>query len=130
MDKSQLVQERIGDHTYWFSPATPRTVELSQPSAYLLPNYDEYTVGYADRSAIFDEMHAPKLDPRSKLLTNVMLLNGQIVGTWTRTLKNDFITITLNSFILLNQGEASAFVTAANRYSAFLGRPVKVIFAK
>jgi len=33
-----------------------------------LPNYDEYTVGYTDRSAIFDTQHNQKLDSRGNFL--------------------------------------------------------------
>src|SRR5713101_5545905 len=69
--KSQLMHEVVDGQTYWFSTSTPPAKDLSQ-AAYLLPNYDEYTVGYTDRSAIFDALHTNKLDPRGGLLPNTM----------------------------------------------------------
>src|SRR5947209_7142471 len=51
MVTSQLMYEIIDDQTYWFSPSTSPTKDLSQ-TVYLLPNYDEYIVGYTDRSAV------------------------------------------------------------------------------
>lgn len=130
MVKSQFLQEHIGGNTYWCSPSSPHRDALSQTYAYLLPSYDEYTVGYADRSAVFDESHTPRLDPRSKLLASAMILNGQVVGNWARTLRKDCVIVNMNHFLPLNEAEVSAFVSAANRYGAFLGQPVKVTFAE
>src|SRR6266849_969246 len=119
MVKSQLMHEVVDGQTYWFSPSTPRVQGLSQ-AAYLLPNYDEYTVGYTDRSAIFDALHTNKLDPRGGLLTNTMVLDGQVIGTWKRTFKKNTVVIEVNPFVPLSATETRAFAVAANRYGAFL----------
>ncbi len=123
MVTSHLQQETINGQTYWFSPSTPPVQDLSQ-TAYLLPNYDEYTVGYTDRSAIFDALHTNKLDQRSGLLTNTMVLDGQVVGTWKRTLKKNAVVIEANPFTPLSNTETRAFAASANRFGAFLRMPV------
>jgi hypothetical protein len=130
MVKSQLLHEEIDGQTYWFATSTPPTPlanDLSQ-TAYLLPNFDEYTVGYTDRSALFDISHAKKFDSRNNILSNVMVLDGQIVGTWTRTIKKDAVMITPNLFIPLNEAETRSFAASANRYGAFLGKAAHVSF--
>jgi hypothetical protein len=119
MVTSHLLHETINGQTYWFSPSTPPEQNLSQ-AGYLLPNYDEYTVGYTDRSAIFDALHTNKLDPRGGLLTNTMVLDGQIIGTWKRTFKKNTIVIEATPFVPLSNTEACAFVASANRYGEFL----------
>lgn len=64
-----LVQRQIGKAAYWSGggdqaertavrPRAPR----SQPSVYLLPAFDEYIVGYRDRSDILDPVHAKALN--------------------------------------------------------------------
>jgi hypothetical protein len=123
MVTSHLQQDTINGQTYWFSPSPPPVQDLSQ-TAYLLPNYDEYTVGYTDRSAIFDALHTNKLDPRSGLLTNTMVLDGQIVGTWKRTLKKNAVIIEANPFTPLSNTETRAFAASANRFATFLRMPV------
>jgi len=120
---SSLLHETIGGQTYWFSPSTPHTQGLAQ-AAYLLPNFDEYTVGYTDRRAIFDALHANKLDPRGGLLTNTMVLDGQVIGTWKRTLKKNSVMIEANAFVPLSNTETGAFTASANRYGEFLRMPV------
>jgi hypothetical protein len=123
MVKSHLLHETIDGQTYWFSASTPYARGLSQ-TAYLLPNYDEYTVGYTDRSAIFDALHTNKLDSRSGLLTNTMVLDGQVVGTWKRTFRKNTIVIEATPFVPLSNTEARVFAASANRYGEFLHMPV------
>jgi hypothetical protein len=120
---SHLQPETINGQTYWFSPSMQPVQDLSQ-TAYLLPNFDEYTVGYTDRSAIFDALHTHKLDPRGGLLTNTMVLDGQVVGTWKRAFKKNAVVIEANSFTPLSNTEVRAFADPANRFGAFLRMPV------
>ena len=126
MTASQLLQETIDGQIYWFSPATPSAspAQNMPQTAHLLPDYDEYTVGYTDRSAIFDDAHTDKLDPRGGLLMNTMSLDGQIVGDWKRTFKKNSVIITTNPFVTLSSAETRLFAAAANRYSEFLQMPV------
>src|SRR6266700_3992959 len=123
MVTSHLLHETIGGQIYWFSPPTPPAQDLSQ-AAHLLPNFDEYTVGYTDRSAVFDALHTNKLDPRGGLLTNTMVLDGQVIGTWKRAFKKNTVVIEANPFVPLSNTETRAFVASAKRYGEFLHMPV------
>jgi Winged helix DNA-binding domain len=128
MVASQLLHETIAAQTYWFFPSIAAPKDLSQ-TAYLLPNFDEYIVGYTDRSAIFDPSHIDKLDSRNNVLFNhTIVLNGQIVGTWKRNIKKDHILLTLDLFIPLDSIEAT-ILTAANCYGKFFNLPIKLAFA-
>ena len=129
MVKTQFVREAVEDQAYWFSPSMPSSAEAFPQTAFLLPNFDEYTVGYTDRSAIFNIAHTKKLDARSDILFNrTMVLDGRIVGTWTRTLKKDAVILTPNLFTSLNKAETDAFAVAARRYGVFLDRSVNAPF--
>ena len=123
MVTSHLLHETINGQPYWFSPSTPPEQNLSQ-AAHLLPNYDEYTVGYTDRSTIFDALHTNKLDPRGGLLANAMVVDGQVVGTWKRTFKKNAVVIEANPFVSLSTTGTRSFAASANRYGAFLRMPV------
>jgi hypothetical protein len=120
--KSQLAHDSIDGKTYWF--AASMTLATNRPqNAYLLPNYDEYVVGYTDRSAIFDSSHAVKLDARrNPLFQHTIVLNGQISGTWKRNLNTEkkAVRIELNPFAPLTNGERNTINTAAEMYAAFL----------
>ncbi len=120
---SRLAQEAIDDQAYWFSASTPTGSQFT-PTAHLLPDYDEYTVGYTDRSAIFDASHTSKLDPREGLLANTMALDGQIVGHWKRTFKKNSVVIAANPFVALSSDATRLFADSASRYARFLQMPV------
>lgn len=124
MVKSQFVQEEIDGQTYWFVPSTPFSQEIAQ-TTYLLPNYDEYIVGYTDRRAIFDAAHTKNLDARGNVLFNhTIVIDGRIVGTWKRVLKKDEVAIDPSFFAPLSEAETRAFVTVTERYGEFVGRAV------
>lgn len=123
---AEFEHETISDQTYWF----PATAPANKPSstAYLLPNYDEYTVGYRDRSAIFDVTHIDKLSAfRESILTQVILVNGEISGTWKRIIKKNEVRIELAPFRALKKAEHQAVVAAAQRYGEFMQLPVSLV---
>ena len=127
MVKSQFNHEVIDGKTYWFieSVMTPKD---KIPTVYLLPNFDEYIVGYTDRSAVFDTQHYKKLDSRGNILFNhIIVINGQVVGTWKRTINKSAVAIELSPFTPLTKIEKQAVDSAMDRYGAFLDLPVKPI---
>jgi hypothetical protein len=124
MVRSELVHEAADDRTYWLTPST-LDAKVSSPKAYLLPNFDEYVVGYTDRSAIFDASHVEKLDARGSILSNhTIVIDGRIAGVWKRTLRKNAVVIELNPFIPLTEAEGQAVEVATHKYGAFLGLPV------
>jgi hypothetical protein len=126
MIRSTLEHETIEDNIYWFGSSTAVKKE-KEIRAYLLPNYDEYMVGYTDRSAIYDVQHNPKLDTRGNFLfNNVIVINGQVVGTWKRTINKNSVVVELNAFFTLSKSEKQAIESAAGQYGRFLNMPVQL----
>jgi hypothetical protein len=116
--RGQLEQEVASGQEFWFAAsALPR--KGGSPQVLLLPNYDEYTIGYRDHSAVFD------LSRRFDLVYgHVLVIDGRVVGTWRRTLQKTEVVIQTNTFAPLSKAESRAVVRAADRYGAFLGLPV------
>jgi len=125
--RSQLHREQ----SFWYAeppPSPPR-----QDMAVLLANYDEYVVGYKDRSAVFDEVYRPMVDAptHNPLFAHTIVVNGEIVGTWRRPPSDavkDTSAVTLEArlFRALRPGEAHAVAAASQQYGAFVGCPVKL----
>lgn len=126
--KSEFEREDVNGTTYWFSGPVKKA-KRNGGKAYFLPNYDEYTVGYTDRSAIFDTAHSSKLDSRGSVLAqHVILTDGQIVSSWKRTLKTKSVAMQATLFTTLSKTETHAMVEAAERYATFLGLPFELTF--
>jgi hypothetical protein len=121
---SQITHEVVDGKTYWSAPSAPPAKDIS-PAAHLLPNYDEYLVGYKDHGPIFDAANEEKMDPRNNVVfSHVIAIDGEIIGTWKRTLKKDAVIIERSTFAPLNEAEAQAFAVAVERYGQFVGLPV------
>src|SRR5215475_65204 len=123
MAKRSLVQENIDGQTYWLASSIPATND-SSPMAYLLPAYDEYTVAYKDRSAVLNPKYAKLPNYGHGIFNPTMVVDGQVVGIWKRTLKKETLAITPSPFAKLKRIEIRAVAEAANRYGKFLGASV------
>ncbi len=123
MVKSQLMYDVVDDRTYWFAASPPIAPDPS-PTAYLLPNYDEYIVGYTDRSAALDALPASKLDARGNVLFNhTLVIDGRVVGTWKRIFTKDAVFIEATPFAPLDTAQVTALEDAAARYGQFIELP-------
>lgn len=110
-------------------PVSVAAEQTPPQPVHLLPNYDEYTVGYTDRSTIFNISHTEKLDSRGNILfNNVMVLDGQVIGTWTRIQNKSTVLLKARPFIPLSQDVVHAFAREATRYGSFLSASLKTIF--
>src|SRR5438034_216316 len=66
-----LEREVIGDETYW-SDARARSQRKSSVMAHLLPNYDEYFIGFKNRSAIEQRLGATAAMMRDALPPHIV----------------------------------------------------------
>lgn len=102
----------------------PRVGEPAGPTsdgrAFLLPNYDEYVVGYTDRSTIAVETDQARLDGRGNILfMNTVVFDGRIVGTWRKTTRRDAIEVSTDLFATLGGPARKEIGRAVERYRAF-----------
>ncbi len=125
MVRPRLLHETIDGQTYWFADSAPLS-EYTSPTAYLLPNFDEYGVAYRDRSALVHPS-SEKPDPRDSFyLGNLVVVDGKAVASWRRTTRRDALAVTTQPVTTLTEAETHAITTAANRFGAFLGMPVTI----
>jgi len=116
---ARFVREVVDGREYWLEPrAAPAVPER----AYLLPNYDEYTVAYRDRDAFFDPRHAVGRDPRQWApFANVLVVDGRVVGIWRRMVQRDRVVVE-PSWLEPPDGRAlELYAEAAERHARFLG---------
>ena len=91
------------------------------------PAYDEYTVAYRDRRTLLHASSAVSTLTQSALLSQPLMLEGRHVGTWRRTMSarpTAPVLVEVRLLEALAAGQRQALVRAAERYAAFLGRPV------
>lgn len=93
-----------------------------QARAYALPGFDEYLLGYKDRSAVLAAAHADRVCPGGNgMFAPTMVVDGRVVGTWKRAIKKSSVAIEAMPFATLPKTARRAFDEAAARYAAFIG---------
>lgn len=124
---SQLESLDLGGKTYWFSAETGEGPKSNL--IYLLPGFDEYMLGYTDRSVILDFAHSPKIVPGNNgMFMPTIVINGKVEGTWKRILKKDTVQIEILPFGKLSLAKKKSIETEAKKYGKYLSRDVTVIF--
>jgi len=120
---AELARERISGQLYWFRELGEVTKE-SSPAVHLLPDYDEYGVGYTDRTLTYDTIHDSLLDARGSFIAQyIIVIDGQIKGTWKRTIRKNSVIVEINPFRTLKKAEKKEVTRAAEGYAKFLGLP-------
>jgi hypothetical protein len=123
---SDFQRQSIDGRSYWFQgPA--RLPKRKAPIAHLLPNYDEYFIGFKDRGAFALRLRAAGIAARTDALSgHILAIDGQIVGGWGRTLRGKNAVIRLKLLQALSAAEDRAVVTTVKRFSDFLGVQVEI----
>jgi hypothetical protein len=125
--KSLFISEIINSKTYWFSDILPG-LQPDKTSVHLLPAFDEYLIGYCDRSASLLLTDNPKAVSSNGIFYPVIVLNGQVIGTWKRTSKIEKVIVKTNFFQSPNLHLKSLIEEEANRFGQFLNKKAEINF--
>jgi len=121
-----LERQVIDDRAYWLDPSRNPHASASA-AAYLLPKYDEYFIGFRERSAIGQRLKSTELVTGGDALTaDVIVVDGQVVGRWRRRFEKKAAIVELNLLTGLTKAEERALSSAAEAYGRFLGLPVEL----
>lgn len=113
---------------YWLAPDGDADDET--PIVHLLPGFDEYMLGYTDRSVQLGEYRRTYGSTVSAngMFSATVVVDGSVAGTWRRTLKSDRVDIVVRPFHKLSSTEIASLTAAADRYGEFKGLPAVVQF--
>jgi hypothetical protein len=93
------------------------------PEALMLAGFDEFLLGYSDRSAaIAPDQEELVVPGKNGLFLSTMVRSGEVVGTWRRTLTPKEVRFDLRPFKPLLEEDLAAFSPAAEHFARFLGR--------
>lgn len=125
--------ELIVDNVSHYLPATAETGEAGsaarQRSPVLaLPGFDEYLLGYRDRTFSIDDAGFGRVVPgRNGIFLPLMLSSGRVIGTWRRQSAPRPVTVEPKPFTTLTARQQASFERVIRDYSRFLGTPVTVL---
>lgn len=111
---------------YWFDAAAGLPPP-AHAAAHLLPNFDEYTVAYRDRTALYASgPFDPALFSFGSILSNVVIIGGLVRGAWRRTNAAGGLRVEIRPLEPLEVAERDAVEAAGQRLGGFLGKPAQL----
>jgi hypothetical protein len=120
---STLTTRTENDITYYTSSKSAQASK-NLSYTYLLPPFDEYLVAYRNRDAALQKAHAHHYNPGANgMLSAVIVQDGQVLGTWKRTVGKTVTTVVPSVFPNHIQLTKTAYEAAVVRYQHFLKKP-------
>ncbi len=120
MIRSDLERATMAGKTYWM-PGSTTSRASTGTVVHLLPSFDDFLIGYKDRIASISTADSTRL--RTGGMPNqVIIINGCVIGTWTRTLKRQGTLVEATLFRRLRTSEMDGLEAAAKRYGNFIGQ--------
>ncbi|MEO3808433.1 winged helix DNA-binding domain-containing protein [Sphaerisporangium sp. B11E5] len=114
--RPHLTHVEMDGTEYFMSPATPARLAAHREQAesvHLLPGFDEYVLGYQDRSAVLAPEFADHIVPGGNgVFRPTIVASGRIIGTWRQTIRTRSRTITPTPFTIFPTGVPEAIETA------------------
>jgi hypothetical protein len=105
----------------------PETEPLPVAACELLPAFDEHLLGFKDRAHVLDPTHADSVCPGGNgVFRPTMVASGKVIGLWKRKESAKKAQLDLQPYAKLPARLAKPISAAAQRYAAFLGKPVSV----
>ena len=124
--KKNFTEVKVNDNSYWMRDDALLSVEKLR-GTYLLPCFDEYLVGYKDRSAAVEAKFTQQIFGASNgIFTSVLLINGKVEGTWKRSFYKNEVVIEIKPFKKLKETEKAGILKAAKQYSNFTAMNLKL----
>jgi hypothetical protein len=84
--REQLESTTVDGTEHFLDPATPERLAACREEArgtVLLPGFDEFVLGYGDRSAVLDPEFATRIVPGGNgMFLSTVVVDGRVVGTW------------------------------------------------
>lgn len=106
--------------TFWHAPGEDPPRPTSEPRVHLLHLLDEWYRGFQDSRRVVDVAGAHPVGREPSI--GLAVVDAQIVGAVTRTVKPSTVAFELRPYRDLSTAERSAFEAEARRYGTYLGR--------
>jgi hypothetical protein len=93
----------------------------------VLPGFDEYLLGYKDRSLMVAEEHKQAIIPGGNgVFQATVVRDGRVIGTWKRTLGKTKVQIAVTPLVPLRKADRTRIEEAFDGYARFVERTSEV----
>ncbi|WP_426521096.1 winged helix DNA-binding domain-containing protein [Diaminobutyricibacter sp. McL0618] len=123
--RDRLTSFDLDGVTYWMTAeladAAPARAPRSR-SVHVLPGFDEYLLGYQDRTPVLAPEFADRIVPGANgIFKPLVVSKGRVAGTWRRTANGSRVAVEAEPFVPFTPAEQAGFATGVRAYGRFLG---------
>ncbi len=105
----------------------PEQSTLDSDEVLALPGFDEYLLGYKDRSLMLAPEHKQAIIPGGNGVFQATIVRaGRVIGTWERTIGKTRVVVRVLPLVPLRPVQRKRVEAALEPYGAFIGTPVQV----
>lgn len=123
---TRLVRVGAGETTYLMAAGSPPSGEPAS-AVHLLPGFDEYVLGYADRGIALDAVASRRIIPGGNgVFRPAITVDGHVVGAW-RPGSATRASAVVDLFTGLDAAASSSLAEALRSYDAFARGPASPV---
>ena len=118
-----LVEREVDGASYVMA----EDLEPAALGVHALAGFDEYLLGYSDRSPVLPAEYSERIVPGGNgMFLPTLVVDGAVVGTWKKTEGAKKIVIDVVAFASLSKKALAGFERELKRYGQFMGKPVEL----
>lgn len=125
--EDRLLRETV-DGQMWLTHVDARPVPDRPGGVLLLPQWDEFLLGYKSRDVTLPSEHFAKVVPgRNMVFKPTLVIDGEVAGTWRRDQRRGRVRVEVQPFTEPSARRWRDIERAAAAYAAFLGTEAEVV---
>lgn len=117
--RGELQEDVHNGQPVWFAPQTP---EPATNTLFLLPGFDEYLLGYTDRTDALPKILEKEVNGTSNgLFLSTVVFDGKIEGIWRRSFRKDTAIIEIKPFKTFSAAKEKRIEKVAGQFARYAG---------
>ncbi|HYI32001.1 MAG TPA: crosslink repair DNA glycosylase YcaQ family protein, partial [Glaciibacter sp.] len=129
--RDRLSEVQVDETTYYLPSAVDTAVLGDGPRqrspVLTLPGFDEYLLGYGDRSLVIDADNFLRVVPgKNGIFFPIVVASGRVIGTWRAASARSTSTAEAQFFQPPTGSVEEGFARGIRDFAAFVGTPVTV----
>ncbi len=124
LNKDNFIASEFEGQTYYHKEKSYPEI---QNSTLLLPAFDEFLIAYKDRSASIHTDHTKHAFTSNGIFRPIIVINGQVAGTWKRTVKKDKVIVEFAFLRKIPKSTEKQIGMQAERFADFLGLKAEIL---
>jgi hypothetical protein len=120
--KDQLTSVTVDGVEYWMHRDQPTMDRKAVADTYLLAGFEEYLLGYKDRSAVL--IPGAKPATANGIFFPIVVVDGRVQGVWRRVTNRKHIAVSFKQFAPFSPEVMQEARRKAEAYGEFMGLPI------